>query len=91
MSGSQTLLKHSDTTHLTSPSFAQDKFSGIDPDQDAEPIIRLIECKINFALGLNQIPLMQSMVSAYSERKPYSPRYYEDQQSNGMGALLEML
>ena len=26
-------------------------FSGTDPDQDAEAFIRLIECKINFALG----------------------------------------
>ena len=30
---------------------ALDKFSGTDPDQDAEAFIRLIECKINFALG----------------------------------------
>ena len=28
-----------------------DKFSGTDPDQDAEAFVRLIECKINFALG----------------------------------------
>ena len=30
---------------------ALDNFSGTDPDQDAEAFIRLIECKINFALG----------------------------------------
>ena len=30
---------------------ALDKFSGTDPDQDAEAFIRLIGCKINFALG----------------------------------------
>ena len=30
---------------------ALDKFSGTEPDQDAEAFIRLIECKINFALG----------------------------------------
>ena len=30
---------------------APDKLSGTDPDQDAEAVIRLIECKINFALG----------------------------------------
>ena len=33
------------------PDLALDKFSGTDPDQDAEAFIRLIECKINFALG----------------------------------------
>ena len=37
--------------HLASPDLALDKFSGIDPDQDAEAFIRLIECKIDFALG----------------------------------------
>ena len=36
---------------LAYPDLAQDKFSGTDPDQDAEAFIRLIECKINFALG----------------------------------------
>ena len=30
---------------------ALDKFSGTDPDQDAEEFIQVIECKINFALG----------------------------------------
>ena len=37
--------------HLAYPESALDKFSGTDPDQDAEAFIRLIECKINFALG----------------------------------------
>ena len=37
--------------HLAYPDLALDKFSGTDPDQDAESFIRLIECKINFALG----------------------------------------
>ena len=37
--------------HLAYPDSARDKFSGTDPDQDAEAFIRLIECKINFALG----------------------------------------
>ena len=40
------------TAHLASPDLALDKFSGTDPDQDAEAFIRLIECKINFALGI---------------------------------------
>ena len=37
--------------NLAYPDLALDKFSGTDPDQDAEAFIRLIECKINFALG----------------------------------------
>ena len=37
--------------HLAYPDLALDKFSGTDPDQDAEAFFRLIECKINFALG----------------------------------------
>ena len=37
--------------HLAYPDLALENFSGTDPDQDAETFIRLIECKINFALG----------------------------------------
>ena len=37
--------------HLAYPDLALDKFSGTDPDQGAEAFIRLIECKVNFALG----------------------------------------
>ena len=37
--------------HLAYPDLALDKFSGTDPDQDAEAFIRLRECKIIFALG----------------------------------------
>ena len=37
--------------HLAYPDLAGDKFSGTDPDQDAETFIQLIEQKINFALG----------------------------------------
>ena len=36
---------------LAYPDFALDKFSGADPEQDAEAFIGLIECKINFPLG----------------------------------------
>ena len=38
-------------THLAYPDLAIDKFSGTDPDQDAESFIQLIERKITFALG----------------------------------------
>ena len=38
-------------THLAYPDLALEKFSGIDPDQDAESFVQLSERKINFALG----------------------------------------
>ena len=38
-------------THLAYPDLALDKFSGTDPDQDAESFVQLIERKINFASG----------------------------------------
>ena len=38
-------------THLAYPDIALDKFSGTDPDQDAESFVQLIEIKINYALG----------------------------------------
>ena len=37
--------------HLAYPDLALDKFSGTDPDQDAEYFVQLIERRINFALG----------------------------------------
>ena len=38
-------------THLAYPDLDLDKFSGTDPDPDAEAFIRSIECKNNFAHG----------------------------------------
>ena len=38
-------------THLAYPDLALDEFSGIDPDQDAESFVQLIEWRVNFALG----------------------------------------
>ena len=37
--------------YLAYSDLSLDKFSGTDPDQDAEQFIQLIERKINFALG----------------------------------------
>ena len=37
--------------HLAYPDLALEKFSGTDPDQDAESFVPIIERKINFALG----------------------------------------
>ena len=38
-------------THLAYPNLALDKFSGTDPDQDAETFVQVKERKVNFALG----------------------------------------
>ena len=42
--------------HLAYPDLALDKFSGTDPDQDAEEFMRLKECKSNFSLGTELDP-----------------------------------
>ena len=38
-------------THLAYPDLALEKFSGTDPNQDAESIIQSMQRKNNFALG----------------------------------------
>ena len=54
-------------THLAYPDLALDKFSGTDPDQDAEFFIQLIERKINFALG--DAPANPDALANYNFRK----------------------
>ena len=54
-------------THLGYPDLALDKFSGTDPDQDAESFIQLIERKINFALG--DAPANPDALANYNFRK----------------------
>ena len=54
-------------THLAYPDLALDKFSGTDPDQDAESFIQLIERKINFALG--DAPANADALANYNFRK----------------------
>ena len=53
--------------HLAYPDLAIDKFSGTDPDQDAESFIQLIERKINFALG--DAPADAGELANYTFRK----------------------
>ena len=53
--------------HLAYPDLALDKFSGTDPDQDAESFIQLIERKINFALG--DAPANPDALANYTFRK----------------------
>ena len=58
--------------HVAYPDLALDKFCGTDPDQDAEAFIRLIECKNNFALGIEPDAADDEHV-IFSERKLYFP------------------
>ena len=53
--------------HLAYPDLAIDKFSGTDPDQDAESFIQLNERKINFALG--DAPADAGELANYTFRK----------------------
>ena len=54
-------------THLAYPDLALDKFSGTDPDQDAESFDQLIERKITFALG--DAPADPDHLVSYTFRK----------------------
>ena len=54
-------------SHLAYPDLALDRFSGTDPDQDAESFIQLIERKINFALG--DAPANVDALANYNFRK----------------------
>ena len=48
---SEDIISKMPNAHLDYPDLVLDKFSGLDPDQDAKAFIRLIECKNNFVLG----------------------------------------
>ena len=54
-------------THLAYPNLALVKFSGTDPDQDAESFVRLIERTINFALG--DVPADPDDLASYTFSK----------------------
>ena len=70
-------------THLAYPDLALDKFSGTDPDQDAESFVQLIERKINFALG--DAPAAPDELIKYAFRKKaLFLLHREDQQHSGM-------
>ena len=77
-------------THLAYPDLALDKFSGTDPDQDAESFIQLIERKINFALG--DAPANPDALANYNFRKKaLFPLYSEAPLPNGMEAPSKLL
>ena len=76
-------------THLSYPDLALDKFSGTDPDQDAESFVQLIERKINFALG--DAPAdPDDLVSYTFRKKAFSLLYCEDQPQSGMKIISRM-
>ena len=59
--------------HLAYPDLALEKFSGTDPDQDAEAFIRLIECKINFALGTEpEVADLEHVIYLFREKASFS-------------------
>ena len=77
-------------THLVYPDLDLDKFSGTDPDQNAESFVQLIEGKINFALG--DAPAdPDDLVSYTSAKKHFSLLYCEDQPKIGTKTILRML
>ena len=77
-------------THLAYPDLGIDKFSGTDPDQDAESFIQLIERKINFALG--DAPGYAGELANYTFRKKRCFLLYpENQQLNGTRVTLPTL
>ena len=76
-------------THLAQPDLALDKFSGTDPDQDAESFIQLRERKINFAPG--DAPANLDALADYIFRpKLCFPLYSEALLPNGMEVPLKM-
>ena len=74
-------------THLAYPDLVMDKFSGTDPDQDAESFIQLIQRKIKFAPG--DAPADVGELLNYTFRKKRCFLFYsEDQSLSGTKAIL---
>ena len=77
-------------THLAYPNLALDKFSGTDPDQDAESFIELIERRINFAVG--DAPANPDELANYTFRKRhYFLHYSGEQKPNGTKVTTKLL
>ena len=69
--------------YLAYPDLGRDQFTGIDPDQDPQQFVQLIEKKFRFSHG--DVPAQQNAQDDYNfRRKSYSsPRSYEDQLPSG--------
>ena len=76
-------------THLAYSDLALDKFSGTDPDQDAESFVQLIERKINFALGDAPADL-DDLVSYTFGKKALFSSLLRDQQQSDTRIILRM-
>ena len=74
-------------THLAYPDLPIDKFSGTDPDQDAEPFIQLIERKTNLLLKMH-LQMLVSWPITLSGRKRCFLLHSEDQPLSGMRTIL---
>ena len=72
-------------THLAYPDLAIDKFSGTDPDQDAESFIQLIEQKLTLLLETH-LETRLSLQTTLSGRKRCFLLYSEDLLPSGMRA-----
>ena len=58
---------------LAYPDLARNKFSGTDQDQDAEAFIRLMECKIDFALGTEPDPVdLEHVICLFGKKALFS-------------------
>ena len=77
--------------HLAYPDLALDNFSGADPDQDAEAFIRLIECKINFALFTEPDEADTEHFIYLFRKKALFSSLLRGQQPNGKAALFRLL
>ena len=75
-------------THLAYPDLAINKFSGTDPDQDAESFIQLIERKINFALGDAPADAGELVNYTFRKKRCFLP-YSEDQPLSGTKAYYQ--
>ena len=73
--------------HLAYPDLAIDKFSGTDPDQDAESFIQLIERKIILLLETHPQMLVNSPTTLLGRKRCFL-LYSEDQPLNGTRATL---
>ena len=59
--------------HLAYPNMALDKFSGTDPDENAEAFFRLTESKIIFALGTEPDPVdVEHVIYLFKEKALFS-------------------
>ena len=74
--------------HLAYPDLAVDKFSGTDPDQDAESFIQLIERKSTLLLE-KHLEMLVNWQTTLSGRKRSFLLYFEDQPLSGTKAILQ--